>query len=264
MKIAVIQMQATTDKKKNVAKALQLVQKAITQKAEFILLPEAFCFRGKMKSQGNLSSIAENIPGESTKPFMRLAKKHHVSILAGTIFEKVRGSKKVFNTSPLIGPDGKIRAKYRKQNLFTANLGAKKIRESDQLLAGKKSAVGQIKNFKVGLSICYDLRFPQIYKDYSKNGATILCVPAAFTRKTGQAHWEVLLRARAIENLCYVLAPNQVGKDSKGIVAYGHSQIIAPWGKILACGSSNREEILFAQIDQKEIQKARSQLPGIC
>ncbi len=115
----------------------------------------------------------------------------------------------------------------------------------------------------MGLSICYDLRFPELYQNYARKGVEILTVPSCFTKKTGEAHWETLLRARAIENLSYVLAPNQVGIDARGMRAYGHSMIISPWGEVIACGSGVGQEIIFGEIDFEEIRKARSILPGI-
>ena len=120
-----------------------------------------------------------------------------------------------------------------------------------------------VEEFKVGLSICYDLRFPKLYQDYAALGANVLTVPSCFTKITGQAHWEILLRARAIENLCYVLAPNQVGRDARGIESYGHSMVVDPWGNVIAEGSVDKEEIIYADISMQHIIDARAKLPGI-
>ncbi len=263
IKIAVIQTNATKDKMKSLSRAISLVVRAIERQATFILLPEVFAFRGKPDKREGLSFFAENIPGESTRSLMALARKHKVTILAGSVLERVKNTVKVYNTSVLINSRGEIKAKYRKINLFDARIGKKIIKESQQLLPGKKLAMPKVQGFNVGLSICYDLRFPEIYREYAKRGAHVLCVPSAFTKKTGVAHWEALLRARAIENMCYVLAPNQTGKDSRGIPSYGHSMIVSPWGEILARASGTREEIIFANLNMQKIKEGRRALPSI-
>lgn len=263
MKVAVVQLGANDDKQHNICKTLKFVKKAISHGAEFIVLPEVFNFRGRLRSQRELNDIKENIPGESSAPFIELAKKKKIFILLGSLYENAPHKAKVYNTSIVIDSNGKTIAKYRKQNLFNAQVGSQNVKESKFFLKGKKSATVKVKNFKVGLTICYDLRFPQIYNNYSRRGVDMICVPSSFTHKTGQAHWEVLLRARAIENLCYILAPNQVGKDGKGIKSYGHSMIVGPWGEVLAKASHRKEEILYADINLKTIQKARRFLPEI-
>jgi len=267
MKVAVIQLNATKFKERNLSKALSFVHRAIKSKADFILLPEVFVYRGALTSQKQVQSIAENVPGETIRPLMSLARKYKVCILAGSILEKSNRKDKVYNTSILINTQGEIAAKYRKIHLFDAVIGKKKIKESDYLLPGKTTAkttaMTNIGRFHVGLTICYDLRFPDLYQNYTKRGAHILCVPSAFTKKTGQPHWEILLRARAVENMCYVLAPNQIGKDSRGIPSYGHSMIINPWGEILARASGDREEIIFADLSFDAMKEKRKILPAM-
>ncbi len=257
MKTAVIQLNATGDKERNVQRALKLVRKAKARGAEFILLPEAFHFRGKVDPRRGYQDVAENIPGESLKPFMAEARKGKVNILAGSICEKISGDKRTSNTSVMIDTRGNIVAQYRKIHLFNAAIGKKKVNESQFFRPGRKKVMAKVGEWNMGLSICYDLRFPELYRTYAQQGAHILCVPSAFTKVTGQAHWETLLRARAIENLCYVLAPNQTGKDGKGIAGYGNSMIIDPWGRILARASDDREEVIFAQLDKKLIRGRR-------
>src|SRR3989338_6539622 len=265
MKTAVIQMNSSGDKQRNIEKALRFVRTAAGRGAQFILLPEVFNYRGGIKTKEDFRMISEEIPGAlrhaqdgskdgersrttSLRPFLGAARKAKAFILAGSIYEKAKGSQKVYNTSVLISPEGKICAKYRKIHLFDAILKGKAIRESDSFLAGKKIVVARVEKFNVGMSICYDLRFPEFYRACARLGAHILCVPSAFTKITGQVHWEVLLKARAIENLCYVLAPNQTGTDSRGIEAFGHSLIISPWGEVLARASAAAEEIIFAEL----------------
>lgn len=263
MKIALVQLEAGRDKKKNLSKALYFVHKAIKHHAEFILLPEVFSFRAKINSRTNLRVFVETIPGESLKPLMQIAKENKVFILAGSILEKAKGRNRAYNTSVIIDDKGMIAARYRKMHLFAARLGKKKIREADHFLAGNHPQTCFVKNFKVGLSICYDLRFPDLYRSYGRENVDILTVPSVFTYETGKAHWEVLLRARAIENLSYVLAPNQVGKGSAGVLAYGNSMAVDPWGRVLARGSNNKEEIVYANIKESVIMQQRQILPSV-
>ena len=261
MKAAVIQLNAQQDKAKNVAHAVERVRQAIAAKAKLILLPEVFNYRGPLGEV--LNAIAEGIPGESTTPFLELAKKHKVYILAGSVYEKSKNRNKVYNTSVLIDEKGQIAAKYRKINLFEATIGEKTISEKKYFLAGTKESTATVQDFQVGLTICYDLRFPEVYRQYSAGGCHILTAPSSFTKKTGQAHWEVLIRARAIENLCYVLAPNQIGRDWRGVETYGNSLIVSPWGEILARGSGNREEVLYAELHREDIFRAQKVLPQV-
>ncbi|MDO8580471.1 MAG: carbon-nitrogen hydrolase family protein [Candidatus Omnitrophota bacterium] len=263
MKVAVIQLNAGSDKEKNVERACSLVEKAARHHAQFVLLPEVFVFRGIQPPKTLWRDIAEPIPGPTIKRLASFARKHAIFILAGSIFEKspIRG--KVYNTSVFIDDKGKITGRYRKMNLFHAALGKKKFVESKIFLAGKKETMVVCDGLNVGLSICYDVRFPELYRTYGRLGADVLCVPSAFTSKTGQAHWEPLVRARAIENLCYVLAPNQIGKDNRGVKCFGHSLIVDPWGRVLARGSGGKEEILYAHLDKTAITQARMTLPSI-
>lgn len=256
-------MNSTEDKARNCARALALGSRAIARKARFIVLPEIFAFRGRVRNFGGIHKVAESIPGESLRPLMTLAHRFKVFILAGSVYERARNSSKAYNTSALIDDRGVIIARYRKRHLFEAIIGRKRIRERDSFIAGHKAVVAAIDNFRVGLSICYDLRFPEMYRHYSRLGAQVMCVPSAFTHETGRAHWEVLLRARAIENRCYVLAPNQADQGSHGIRHYGHSMIVGPWGEVLAQASADKEEIIYAYLDPREIEAARRKLPAL-
>jgi deaminated glutathione amidase len=261
MKVALIQTCAGDLKSENIKRALSLVEKAIKNHAQFILLPEVFTFRGSLQEQ--LASISEDLPGETHASLMVLARKNKVSILAGSIFEKIPKQKKVYNTSALIDEKGKLKGVYRKINLFKANVGAKKFSETNHFLPGNELVLSTVKEFRVGLAICYDLRFPELFWQYGRAKVDMICIPSAFTYPTGKAHWEVLLRARAIENLCYILAPNQFGEDSRGVRNYGNSMVIDPWGNIIARASTDKEEIIYADINKKEIQMRRKILPGI-
>ena len=262
MKAALLQFCSGPEKSANLLKALTMSREAIEQGAQFILLPEVFNFRGDTRNKELLALESETVPGPSTKTFSALAQKNKVSFLLGSLLEKVP-SRHVYNTSVFIGPRGEIAAKYRKIHLFDARIGDKIVREADCFRAGRRPQTVNIGEFKAGLSICYDLRFPELYQDYARQGAQLLTVPSCFTKKTGEAHWETLLRARAIENLSYVLAPNQTGTDARGMQAYGHSMIISPWGEVIARGSGSAEEIIFGEVRMEEVIRARQILPGV-
>lgn len=259
LKVAAIQMTSSNDKGKNLKQAERLIKIAANKKAKFIVLPEVFNYRGKLT---DAPKFAELIPGHSTNFISNLARKNKVWILIGSMLEKTR-SEKPYNTSVLINPNGKIVAKYRKIHLFDIKLKGKEILESKRNLAGNIPKMVSVEKVKVGLSICYDLRFPELYRQYSKSGAEIICIPSSFTKPTGEAHWHTLIKARAIENLCYVIAPNQAGSGSGGIKTYGHSLIVDPWGKILAEGPANGEAVIFADIDFEYLKKIRQNLPAL-
>ena len=268
LKVAAVQMKSGGDKEKNLKQAEKFINIAAKKKAVFVALPEVFNFRGKLS---DAAKSAETIPGDSTKFISNLARKNKIWILIGSMIEnpreseeqKIRNQKKPFNTSVLIDPQGKIIAKYRKIHLFDIKLKGKSILESSRNKAGDKPRLTKIKNVKVGLSICYDLRFPELYRKYSEDGAEIICIPSSFTKPTGEAHWHTLIKSRAIENLCYVIAPNQAGTGSGGIKTFGHSLIVDPWGKILAEGPANDESVIFADINLDYLKKIRANLPAL-
>lgn len=261
-KVAVVQLNAQDDQKRNIRQALRLVEKAVDHGARLIVLPEIFSYRGKIDSVSDLATVVEDIPGPSTAPFQALASQHGVTIVAGSIYERSLRSQKAYNTSVVFGPEGDIRAIYRKRKLFAVNLPGRQIREADRFLAGTESAVFRTDGFLIGLSLCFDLRFPELFQDYGKQGCHAVCCPAAFTYETGQKHWMVLLRARAIENRCYILAPNQWGVDNQGLRHYGHSAIIDPWGDVLAQARADRTEILYTELDKKVILRYHQILPA--
>ncbi len=264
LKVAAVQMVSSENKEKNLKQAEKFISIAAKNKAIFVALPEVFNFRGKLS---DAAKSAETIPGYSTKFVSALARKNRIWILIGSMMENVRAGRdlpsKPFNTSVLINPQGKIIAKYRKIHLFDIKLKGKTILESSRNKAGDKPKLTKVKNVKVGLSICYDLRFPELYRKYSEDGAEIICIPSSFTKPTGEAHWHTLIKSRAIENLCYVIAPNQAGTGSGGIKTFGHSLIVDPWGKILAEGPANDESVIFADINLDYLKKIRANLPAL-
>ncbi len=262
MKVALIQCNASADKTANVAKAVAAVSQAVQAKAKLIVFPEIFSFRGNVRDAKIRQEASETLTGPTVQTFATMARAHKVWIMLGSILEK--GSRdKVYNTTVVLNPQGNIEQKYRKIHLFDARIDGTIIKEADCFLPGRREAIVNINGFQAGLSICYDLRFGEFYAKYRAKKVDFICAPSCFTYKTGQAHWEVLVRARAIENLAYVIAPNQVGPDSRGIMAYGSSMIVSPWGEILARGSTDKEEIVFGDVDHHSIKDARDRLPGI-
>lgn len=265
MKTAVIQIHSSNNKSENIQKSLHFLDEAERNSARFILLPEVFTFRGIMRGLKDepltktsfLNSLADDISGSTINHFQKFAAQKKVFILAGSLYERSSDPERAYNSSVLVGDDGKILQVYRKKNLFNAVIGEKKYCESDYFLAGKDSKLANVGEFSVGMSVCYDLRFPELYREYRDQGANCLCVPSAFTYATGQAHWHTLTKARAIENLSYVLAPNQTGTDNLGRKCYGHSLIIDPWGEILAEASEDREEIIYADLSKDVVIEKR-------
>lgn len=233
-----------------------MVKESIEKGADFILLPELFNFRDSVSVEYLYNNIAESVPGKSLLPLMDMAKEFNVNILAGSIYERCNTSKKIYNTSVVINNKGRIICKYRKINLFKAVIDNLVIDESSTFENGRDPVVCQINSWKIGLSICYDLRFPELYRNYYKQNVNIIVVPSSFTFSTGRLHWEVLLRARAIENYCYVLAPNQYGIDGNGAETYGHSMIVDPYGKVTKCLRNQEagivtEELKFTKLTER-------------
>lgn len=259
MKVALIQLNSGNNKKKNIENACLLIDKAAKKKADFVLLPEVFNYRGPLDTPEQFNQIAEEIPGESLYPLMEIAKDNGIHILCGSIYERSTNERKVFNTSVVISDSGNIICKYRKINLFKAVISGKEINENKTYLAGDKLVTFNIHKFKIGLAICFDLRFPELFREYFNRGVDIIALPSSFTSRTGKLHWEVLVRARAIENYCYVLAPNQYGFDGNGVETYGHSMIVNPFGQIIDELHNQQEGIILHDI----FQSSQKQFPTL-
>lgn len=258
--VAVIQMSSTADKARNIARALSMTEEALCKKTNLVVLPECFWFRGNKNLSELKKDIAESGDGETVRRFSRLARMFKAVIVLGSIHEKINAEKYLYNTSIVLGPTGKRVGKYRKRNLFCATINENRIRESNVFSPGTRGAAVACGRFCLGLAICYDLRFPGIFCQYRNRGCDVMIVPSNFTHETGKDHWEVLLRSRAIENQCYVLAPNQCGVDDKGIRAYGNSMIVDPWGRVVVRASATKEEILLATIDKRVILEVRKKI----
>lgn len=253
---AAVQLCAGSDKTANLEKAEAFVAEAVRHGAQLVALPEVFLWRGLRDLEG---SMAEPIPGPSTNRLGDLARRLGIHLLAGSILEE--GGAKPFNTSVLFNPRGDIVARYRKLHLFDVDIpGHVTIRESDTRAGGDGVVTAPTDLGVIGMSVCYDLRFPELYRQLTLAGAEIVTVPSAFTFPTGTAHWEVLLRARAIENQVYVIAPDQIGRSPSGVVDFGNSMIIDPWGKPLA-RAADREMVIYAEIDRDYQERVRRELP---
>ena len=276
LRVACVQMNTRADVAANVAAATALVEWAVAAGARLVALPETWAYKGP---GAGIRAHAEPLDGPSNGALAALAARHEVFILAGSHYETPsqgstapRGNTpgvtseaaadRVYNTSVLFGPDGAPRAVYRKIHLFDAVSDGRTYRESDDLLPGDALVTAEVDGFTLGLTICYDLRFPELYRALALRGAGVLLVPAAFTAFTGLAHWEVLLRARAIENGCFVVAPDQVGEHLPGRACFGHSMVVDPWGAKLAEVESG-VGVCMAELDLARLDEVRAQLPSL-
>ncbi|HNV86647.1 MAG TPA: carbon-nitrogen hydrolase family protein [Candidatus Omnitrophota bacterium] len=262
LKIACIQMNSGEDALKNCAKATAMIRNARKDGAELVCLPEVFNFRGAKK---RIAANAESLSGRWIRSFRALAKEEKVSILLGSFLEKSNRPDRFYNTSVLISKEGRLAAFYRKIHLFElAGSGSLKASEARYILPGREVKACRLSGIPFGFSICYDLRFPELFRKLSARGVCAIFVPSNFTDYTGRAHWEALLRARAIENQLYILAPAQSGKDpGTGMKSHGNSMIVSPWGDILARAGRDSEEIVFATLGSEIICEVRRKIPAL-
>ena len=259
VRTALVQMTSTADVAANLDRAFSLLEEAVAGGARLLAYPEVFaCIAGREEKL----RAAETLDGPVVSAFRERARHHGLTILLGSLHERIPGeAERVYNTSVLIGEDGTLLARYRKGKLFDVDLPGVRIRESDTIAAGVEpppvveTAIGRI-----GLTICFDLRFSELYRDLRARGAEIVCVPSNFTVPTGAAHWEVLLRARAIESQVFVLAPAQEGRHNSRYRSFGHSMAVDPWGRVIAERASGTG-LVWADIDLRTIAEVRARLP---
>jgi predicted amidohydrolase len=257
---AAVQMLASSDKAANLHEADRWVRAAAAQGARLVVLPEVFIWRGQKSDE---KKFAEPIPGPTSQELALLARELGIYLLAGSILEVIPNSKKVYNTSLLFGPKGELLASYRKIHLFDVDLAqGVSLRESATRAFGSSIVVAETELCRMGLTVCYDLRFPELYRGLVTEGAQVIFVPSAFTAYTGRAHWEPLLRARAIENQVYIIAPGQFGKSAQSFETYGHSMIVDPWGKILG-ELADGPGVVVAEIDLDYLARVRAELPAL-
>jgi predicted amidohydrolase len=256
--VAAVQLISGSDPAGNVDAAIALIRLAASRGASYIQLPEYFNYLGPVE---NYQKVAESIPGLTTNRLAALAKELGVTVHIGSMLEISLEPGKFFNTSVLLDSSGHLGATYRKAHLFDIDVpGELVFKESDAIASGNQLVVAECSGFRLGMSVCFDLRFPEMYRALSLKGATVFAIPSAFNAATGRAHWEVLVRARAIENHAFVVAAAQVGITAEGIATFGHSMIVGPWGDVLARSNSDGEDVLVATLDLDEVARRRSQI----
>jgi predicted amidohydrolase len=258
MRAAVVQLNSTADKARNLAAAERLVRAATADGATLVALPEKW---NLLAPGPELLAGAEPLDGPSLAAARGWARELGIHLLAGSVSEQGPEGR-AFNTSVLIGPDGDDLAVYRKIHMFDVDVGGVSYRESEHEQPGEEIVVAPLPEASLGLSVCYDLRFPELYRILAVRGARIVAVPSAFTLATGRDHWEVLLRARAIEDQVFVLAPNQVGEAPPHFSSYGRSAIVDPWGVVLAT-APDEECFVAADLDLSEQERVRESLPSL-
>ncbi|MCP4364006.1 MAG: carbon-nitrogen hydrolase family protein [Planctomycetes bacterium] len=254
---AAIQLSSNNDRQQNVAKALELIDVASARGARLVALPEMFNYYSTLKE---MVKNAEPIPGPTIDALAQKARANGLYILCGSIIESAPDGKG-FNTSVMVGPDGNILGVYRKINLFDVEIPGKvRYGESEYILPGNEMVTLDVDGWVVGLAICYDLRFPEIFNKLASQGAEIVVMPTACTAYTGKDHWEVLLRARAIENQFFVVAPNRYGTSSDSFTTHGRSMIVDPWGIILS-QAPDKVSVISAELDIGVLQDVRRNMP---
>jgi predicted amidohydrolase len=259
--IALVQTDAGPDPRVNVERAAALADEAAAGGARLVALPEYLHYRGP---DDGFRASARPIPGEWSEAFAAVARRHACWILAGSLAEASDDPARPYNTSALIGPDGSLVARYRKIHLFDVDVeGGPRDLESARVSGGEELVTSGLPGtgVRLGLTVCYDLRFPELYRTLALAGANVLAVPSNFTERTGRDHWEVLLRARAIENGAWVIAPSQIG-GPPGQPAFGRSMVIDPWGTLVA-QAPDRVTIVRADIDPGRATAVRRQIPAL-
>ncbi|KAM7178140.1 omega-amidase NIT2 [Macrochelys suwanniensis] len=254
--LALIQLHVSTVKSDNLNKACGLIRKATAQGAKVVVLPE--CFNSPYSTK-YFSEYAEKIPGESTQKLSEVAKECGIYLIGGSIPEEDAG--KLYNTCTVFGPDGAMLAKHRKIHLFDINVPGKiQFRESETLSPGNSFSVFDTPYCKVGLGICYDIRFAELAQIYTQKGCQLLVYPGAFNMTTGPAHWELLQRGRAVDNQVYVATASPARDEKASYIAWGHSSVVNPWGEVIA-KAGTEETVIYTDIDLKKLAEVRQQIP---
>ena len=260
LRVACVQLNAGTDKAANLEKAERLVARAASTGADVVVLPEKWNAIG---SPETLRANAEPLAGgESVRTMSGWARAHGITLVGGSITEFRDDRDRLSNTCPVFDPSGDLAAVYRKIHMFDVDVGGHAYRESEAEEPGEETTVCAAEGWKVGLSVCYDLRFPELYRILALEGAELVTVPAAFTLYTGRDHWELLLRARAVENQCYLAAANMWGVHEGGKESYGRSAIVDTWGVVLA-QAADRDTVISAELDRAHMARIRRDLPSL-
>jgi deaminated glutathione amidase len=283
LRVGLVQLDANDDIDANRRRAIGLASRALDAGARLVAFPETFLYRGRT---AGYRAAAAPIPGPHTDPFAALARERSAWLLLGSVAEASPDPERPYITSVLLGPDGSVAATYRKIHLFDVAIDAgPATSESARAMPGDRAVVADVPlaapmvadvpvaaasgrpgpspvSMRLGLTVCYDLRFPELYRVLALAGAEVLCVPSDFTERTGRDHWEPLLRARAIENGAYVIAPAQCGVPPAGSAAYGHSMVVDPWGIVVA-RASDGPGVVMADLDPARVAAARRQVPAL-
>ena len=260
MRAAAVQLNSTDDIERNRTTADRLVRVAASNGAELIVLPEKWSVLG---TDEQMAAAAEPLDGPSITWARSVAAELRIDLIAGSIVERVAGREKTSNTSVHVGPEGELRAVYRKIHMFDVEVDGTVYRESAGAEPGAEIVVSELAGgVGVGMSVCYDVRFPELYRILALRGAEVVVIPSAFTLATTRDHWETLLRARAIENQCFVIAPNQIGAHPPGDRSGGRSLIVDPWGLALAMAPDG-EAAIVAELDLGRLQEVRRTLPSL-
>ena len=261
MRIAALQMVSTPDVARNLDVAASLIDEAARAGAQLVALPEYFCLLGR-KDTDKLAVAEEDGVGPIQQLLAASARRGGVWVVGGTLPMRTHDPKRVRNSCCVYAPDGARVARYDKIHLFAYDNGQERYDEGRVLEAGTAPVAFEAAGLRIGLSVCYDVRFPELYRTLGNPPCDLLCVPSSFTHTTGLAHWELLLRARAIENQCYVIAPAQGGVHENGRRTYGHSLIVDPWGEVLAVRDEGAG-VVMAELDRQRIAAVRTQLPAL-
>lgn len=261
MKIGLCQMMVTLDKEENLRKAEELVRQAAREGAQLVMLPEMFqC----PYANRYFPLYAEEGQGESYRRLSAMARDNGVTLVGGSIPELVRAEgqeDRLYNTSYIFGPDGSLLGRHRKVHLFDVDVpGGIRFMESDTLTAGEEITVVDTPAGRIGVAICFDIRFAEMFRAMSCAGAQVICVPAAFNMTTGPAHWELSFRMRAVDNQCFVAGCSPARDEQGCYVAYGHSMVTAPWGNVIA-QADETEQVMVIDVDLAEVERVRAQLP---
>ena len=262
MRVAAVQTCSTDDVEANLGFAGEAIAEAARRGAELVALPENFAF---MRREGGAFPCAQGEDGAIVRFLREAAARHRIWLVGGSFPESIPGDARVHNTCAVFAPDGSERARYRKIHLFDVDVGPEagdSYRESRSIAPGTEVVSVEAPFGRIGLSICYDVRFPELYRRHADAGARFITVPSAFTPQTGKDHWEVLLRARAIETQAFVIAPAQCGRHSADRASYGRSMIVDPWGLVLA-RAGDRPGVIDTDCDLGELERIRAALPAL-
>jgi deaminated glutathione amidase len=260
IRVACVQMTSRADKSANLETAERLITQAAATGADVVVLPEKWNAIGH--ADVYLATAEPLEGGESVAAMSEWSRRHGITLVGGSIAERREGRNKLSNTSLVFDPEGQLVAVYRKIHLFDVEVGGVVYHESEVEEPGEESVVAEVEDWKLGLSVCYDVRFPELYRILALQGAQLVSVPAHFTTPTGKDHWHVLLRARAIENQLYVAAAAQIGETLPGKPAYGRSLIVDPWGIILA-QAPDEQTVITAELDRAHLLDIRAKLPSL-